>query len=224
MDASASGYLSLGPHRRTGLRRLLTPGLNSHWSMDDRVCNVIAVADAVGAKQFHIVGESLGCTVTFAIAIARPERLLSIVPICAGLEGAYGQEVDRWRVELDAFGTRAWSSQMMDHRFNPGASTDAQWVYFENIQVATAPVVNIGLMEMLISFKVTNALADIGMPTLILHPAPNPFLPVHVPRSAHKLISQSELHIFESARHVIAFSHARESASLLKDFIDRRCR
>ena len=199
------------------------PGPEADWSMDDLISDVIAVADAVGADRFHMVGESLGGTTTYATAIAHPEKLLSITPICAGYEGAYIREVDHWRAELEATGMAAWSIQMMDHRFKPGAITHAQWTWFEQVQKGTSPVVTVGLVEMLIGVKITNALAGISMPTLILHPDSSPFLPVGVPRGAHKIIAQSELHIFEAARHGIAFSHARESASLLRNFIDRRC-
>ena len=200
------------------------PGPEADWSMDDLVSDVIAVADAVGADRFHMIGESLGGTATYATAIAHSERLLSITPICAGHEGAYIREVDRWRAELEATGMTAWSNQMMDHRFNSGAITDVQWTWFEQVQRNTSPVVTVGLVEMLMGLKITNALAGIGMPTLILHPDSSPFLPVEVPEGAHKLIAQSELHIFEAARHGIAFSHALESASLVKNFIGRRCR
>ena len=62
--------------------------------MDDLISDVIAVADAVGADHFHMVGVSLGGIATYATAIAHPERLLSITPICAGYESAYIREVD----------------------------------------------------------------------------------------------------------------------------------
>ena len=84
-----------------------------------------------------------------------------------------------------------------------------------------APIVTVGLVEMLMGVKITDALARISMPTLILHPDSSPFLPVEVPRGAHKIIAQSELHIFEAAKHGIAFSHARESALLVRNFIER---
>ena len=196
-------------------------GPEADWSMDDLISDVIAVADAVGADRFHMVGESLGGTATYATAIAHPERLLSITPICAGYEGAYIREVDHWRAEREATGMATWSMQMMDHRFKPGAITHAQWTWFEQLQIGTSPIVTVGLVEMLMGVKITDALAGISMPTLILHPDSSPFLPVEVPRGAHKIIAQSELHIFEAAKHGIAFSHARESALLVRNFIDR---
>ena len=66
-----------------------------HWSMDDLISDVIAVADEIGADQ-SMVG-NLGWHGPYATAIAHPERLLSITPICAGHEGAYIHKVDRWR-------------------------------------------------------------------------------------------------------------------------------
>ena len=200
------------------------PGPAKHWSMDDLISDVIAVADEIGADQFHMVGESLGGTATYATAIAHPERLLSITPICAGHEGAYIHKVDRWRTELETKGMAKWSNQMMDHRFNPGAITDSQWSWFERVQVDTSPVVNVSLVEMLMGVNITDKLASISTPTLILHPDSSPFLPVEVPEGAHKLVAKSELHIFRAAKHGIAFSHAHESALLVKNFIDRHCR
>ena len=82
-------------------------GSGAQWSIDDLVSDVIAVADAVGADRFHMVGGSLGGTITCATAIAHPKRLLSIIPICAGHEGAYIREVERWRAELASTGMTA---------------------------------------------------------------------------------------------------------------------
>ena len=91
------------------------------------------------------------------------------------------------------------------------------------MQVNTSPVVTVRLVEMLMGVNITNTLAGIRTPKLILHRDSSPILPVEVPICAHKRIRQSELHIFQAAKHGIAFSHDRESASLVRDFIDRRC-
>jgi pimeloyl-ACP methyl ester carboxylesterase len=48
------------------------------WSLDLLVSDVFAVADAVGMKQFHLVGESIGGTVALAAAIAKPDRLSTL--------------------------------------------------------------------------------------------------------------------------------------------------
>ena len=200
------------------------PDPDHDWRMDEIVADAIAVADAAGAERFHLVGESLGGTTTYCTALAHPDRLLSITAICAGHRGGDIRQVDQWRAEMATDGMQAWSDRMMDHRFVDGAVTADQWQWFHDVQSASAPHAAVGLGEMLMNQRITDRLAGIDLPTLILHPDASPFLPVEVPTEAHALIKDSELHIFENAKHGIAFSHARESAGLLKDFIARRCR
>src|SRR3954469_25567651 len=43
--------------------------------VDQLVAQVIAVADAAGAEQFHLAGYSLGAVVVTALAAAHPDRV-----------------------------------------------------------------------------------------------------------------------------------------------------
>src|SRR5437868_376975 len=58
-------------------------GPTNPWTLDSFVDDVIAVADAVAAPRFHLIGESFGGTVTLYTAIVRGVRLLSATCISA---------------------------------------------------------------------------------------------------------------------------------------------
>ncbi len=200
------------------------PGPDFEWTMMTLVADALTVADTLGAKRFHLVGESLGGTAAYCTAINHPDRLLSITALCAGHRGGDIRHVDQWRTDMAANGMQAWSDQMMDHRFMAGAISEDRWNWFHEVQTASAPASALGLGEMLMKQRITDQLAAIKVPTLILHPDSSPFLPVNVPNEAHAQISESELHIFDNSKHGIAFSHAKEGAALLRDFLQRRCR
>ncbi|MGD1993796.1 MAG: alpha/beta hydrolase, partial [Anaerolineae bacterium] len=46
--------------------------------LDDMVADVLALVDALGLEEYHIVGHSMGGGIVMKVAIARPEDLLSI--------------------------------------------------------------------------------------------------------------------------------------------------
>jgi len=207
-----------------GYGRSTVPGPDYQWTMEEIVADALAAADDAGAARFHLVGESLGGTATYCTALWHPDRLLSITALCAGHRGGDIRHVDQWRADMNANGMRAWSDQMMDHRFMDGAISDDRWQWFHQVQTASAPDSALGLGEMLMTQRITDQLPGINLPTLILHPDQSPFLPVDVPNEAHEQITNSELHIFENTKHGIAFSHAKEGARMVKDFIERRCR
>ncbi|MEX2482567.1 MAG: 3-oxoadipate enol-lactonase [Gammaproteobacteria bacterium] len=48
------------------------------YSFDDLVADVLALADALGIGRFHFVGLSMGGMTALGLALARPDRLLSV--------------------------------------------------------------------------------------------------------------------------------------------------
>ncbi len=59
----------------------------------DRVCDVIAVVDALEIETFVVARHSGGAPHALAIAAAVPHRVSAVGPACAGHYGVYG----RWR-------------------------------------------------------------------------------------------------------------------------------
>ncbi|MGD8487315.1 MAG: alpha/beta hydrolase [Chloroflexota bacterium] len=110
------GATSMGIHdwgaQRPLLRaefRLFMPDARGHhrtlydvrrgWSRADLVSDALAFADALGLERFHIMGLSMGARTAVELAIAQPQRLLSLVAVSVSLENEPAASVARRRLD-----------------------------------------------------------------------------------------------------------------------------
>lgn len=66
-------------NRDTGLSTWFKPG--ESYSLSDMAADAVAVLDAAGVAKAHVAGVSMGGMITQAVAIAHPDRVLSIASI-----------------------------------------------------------------------------------------------------------------------------------------------
>src|SRR5262245_11009275 len=66
-------------------------------SLDLLANDVFAVADAVGARQFHLVGESIGGTIALLAASRRAERIRTLTVSNGAHVGGSIQNINDWR-------------------------------------------------------------------------------------------------------------------------------
>ena len=67
-------------NRDTGRTTCCPPG-EPNYTLDDMAADGVAVLDAYGVEQAHIVGASMGGIITQAIGLNHPERVLTLTPI-----------------------------------------------------------------------------------------------------------------------------------------------
>jgi pimeloyl-ACP methyl ester carboxylesterase len=74
------GYRAIAPNLRG-----YSPGANpreaSEYSMDKLISDVVGIADAQGARRFHLVGHDWGGGLAWSVAGAHPERVISLTSI-----------------------------------------------------------------------------------------------------------------------------------------------
>ena len=73
-------------------------------SFDRLTDDLMQSADAVGAKRFHLVNESIGGTVAMAFALRAPERLLSLCLSNSAARGGLVGNVIGWKEEVENVG------------------------------------------------------------------------------------------------------------------------
>jgi len=190
------------------------------WTIDALVGDVLAVADAVGADRFHLVGESVGATVALACAAAHGGRLYSVTASNGPHRGGDVRNVDFWRGVIEAEGMAGWSRRMMALRFHPGALSDEAWRWYEAQQATCAPSAVLDALEMLIATDLTPKLAGVAMPALLLHPDDSPFVPLATMAELRAGLPNARLQVFPGARHGLPFSHGRDCARALRRFIE----
>lgn len=190
------------------------------WSLDLLVSDVFAVADAAGAQQFHLVGESIGGTVALAAAIAGPDRLSTLTVSNGAHLGASIQRVETWRRQLDEGGSEAWSDAFMRDRFHDRSLEPERWAWFAGQQAKWPRDSILNALGVLVGTDLSDRLAAVHCPALLLHPDASPFIPVPVMAELHRLLPASELHVVGNSRHGLPFSHDRQCARLLRLFLD----
>jgi pimeloyl-ACP methyl ester carboxylesterase len=201
-----------------GYGRSATTGFD--WSLDLLVSDVFAVADAAGAARFHLVGESIGGTVALAAALAQPGRLATLTVSNGAHLGASIQRVQVWRRQLDEGGSKGWSDAFMQDRFYDQSLTPERWAWFAAQQAKWPRESILNALGVLIGTDLSDRLAAIRCPTLLLHPDASPFIPVPIMAELHRLLPGSQLNVIGHSRHGLPYSHDGRCAELLRSFLD----
>ena len=182
--------------------------------------DLFAVADAAGAERFHLVGESIGGTIALDAASERPARILTLTVSNGAHLGGSIQSIDDWKQIVDAGGMVAWSRHMMGKRFFDGAVTEEMWRWYEQEQAGASPQLVLDAVRLLAGADLSPELGAARMPVLLLHGDSSPFIPVPVMADLKSRLASARLHVFAHARHGLPFSHAKECAQALRDFLD----
>jgi len=205
-----------------GFGRSTVPGPGFPWSLDGLADDVRAVARAAGAERFHLVGESLGGTVALHLALRDPDALLSVTVANASHRGGSIQRAREWRDFIGARGMRAWGEMMAPLRLDRDRVPDAKYRWFERVQQEADADAVLDFADLLIGTDLSEKLAAIRTPALLLAPAQSPFVPLAIMQDMHARIAGSELQVFADARHGLPCSHDVACAHALRAFLDRR--
>jgi pimeloyl-ACP methyl ester carboxylesterase len=231
-----AGRFRIARYDMRGFGRSSVPGPGFDWSLDLLAQDALAVAALAeaelaegngsgsggGDSAFHYVGESLGGTVGLVLGASHPQRLLSLTACSTAHKGGDIQKVHAWRAFIEKEGMEAWSRQMMDERFNDGAVPPAVYDWFHRIQKDSSPHTTLDVADLLMRTDLTENLAAITAPTLLLSPDSSPFVSLAITQNIQAGIAECEVQVFAGARHGLACSHGKECATALLGFLERR--
>lgn len=190
------------------------------WEWQGLIDDVLAVADAAEAPRFHLVGESTGGTVALACAADHPDRVMSVGVSNGSYKGGSIQNVAAWQDVIEKGGMAAWSDFMMPLRFFDDTVPAKERRWYQEQQAACDPAAVLGVLAALRQADLTDRLATIAQPTLILHPDSSPFIPVEMMATLQQAMPDARLQVFPHARHGLPFSHGTECAAVLRRFLD----
>ena len=205
-----------------GFGRSHVPGAGFDWSVDLLADDILAVADAADGRPFHLVGESLGGTVSLYLASRDPDAVRSVTAVSTSHRGGSIRKAREWRAFVAANGMAGWSKEMMADRFFPGAVSNDIWDWFDGVQCATSADSLLDLADLLIGSDFSQELGKIEAHALLLAPDSSPFVSTDLTADIHRLIPNSEIQVFPGARHGLACSHGVECSFALLDFLARQ--
>ena len=189
----------------------------SDWNVDDIsfdsfVRDLETVVDAAGVERFALLGISQGCAISIAYAVRHPERVTHLV-----LYGGYArgrrnrgspEEIEQeeamltlmrlgWGQENPAF------RQIFTSRFMPDAAMEqVQW--FNDLQrMTTSPENAVRIREVTNYVDVTDLLAKVTVPTLVLHCRNEEVAPFDEGRRMAAMIPGARFVALEGRNHLI---------------------
>jgi pimeloyl-ACP methyl ester carboxylesterase len=206
-----------------GYGRSAPHDLDIPWSMELMVADLMAVADAAGLTRFHLVGESAGGTAALAATIAHPDRVASLIVSNGAANGTAIQNVRGvWNETLGEGGRDGWVEQMMQWRFFPDGLPKPKYEWFRRQQATCSAEATTGIAALLLRTDLSDRVAEIAVPTLILSPDASPFIPVGIAAALQAQIPGAKLQVFAHARHGMPLSHGRACAKSVLAFLQRQ--
>lgn len=189
----------------------------SDWNVADIsfeafVDDLESVIDAAGIGRFDLLGISQGCSVSIVYAARHPERVRRLVLFGGYATGwrvrALPEEIVR-REAMLTLTRQGWGQnnpafrQMFTTLFYPGASAaDHQW--FNELQrISTSPDNAVRLQEAFAMIDVRDLLAQVKVPTLVLHARGDAVIPFTAGRALAAGIPNAEFVTLDSHNHVM---------------------
>lgn len=173
------------------------------YSLRDLCLDHLAVADALGLRQFHVVGISLGGLLAQWLATQHPTRLLSAT-LCNTAAKLGDETLWNNRIEAVSAGMDAIVDQVLPRLFAPGFAQrqPARVAQARQTLLATDPEGYAGCCAALRDADLRTLASTIQVPTLIVGAAHDRATPVAEARWLHEQIPSSELVILEQAGHI----------------------
>lgn len=156
----------------------------SDWAVEDLsfeswVRDLEVLADAVGAERFALLGMSQGASIAIAYAVRHPERVSHLV-----LHGGYARgrgvrsatDAEREEVEtMNKLAELGWGKadpsfrQFFTSQFIPGGRPEQHQWFNELERISTSPTNAVRFMREFARIDVSDLLAQVRCPTLVLH-------------------------------------------------------
>lgn len=210
-----------------GARFIDLPGYADTPLVDDFSAAVDQVAAQLPPRA-RLGGWSLGALIALGVAIRHPEKVGKLVLVAATpsfvVRAHWPQGMPR--DQLAAFCTGVASDTALALRrfvtnFNRG-DAQAKAVSKQLLEEADArPEQDVLLtgLHWLDEADLCAGLAEVQVPTLLLHGAADPLMPLAAAQALHARLANSRLHIFPDCAHAPFIGQAGEFLSCIRDFL-----
>jgi pimeloyl-ACP methyl ester carboxylesterase len=181
-------------------------------SFDAFVQDLEVVADAAGLERFPLLGVSQGCAVSITYAVRHPERVSKLILYGGYTRGATRRGRPGEEEEGEAIATlmaQGWGRenpayrQIFTLRFIPeGTPEQHQWL--NDLQRVTASPENaVRIRRALNVIQVDHLMAEVSVPTLVLHVRDDAIVPFEEGRRMAARIKGARFVALEGRNHLI---------------------
>lgn len=201
----------------------VTPG---SYTLELLAEDVIGLLDALDIDRVHFVGLSIGGMIGQSLALNHLHRLRSLA-LCDSASVIPQEAQPIWQERINkalSKGMEAQVDETMERWFTPSFfKQSSPMLEIIRKQILTTPVLGyIGCAEAIRKLNYLDQLSKIKIPTLIMVGEDDPGTPVSASEAMHKRLSNSNLVILPSARHLSNIEQAEAfNATLLKFLKDQ---
>ncbi len=201
-------------------------------SLEAYASDMLAVADAAGLDRFPIFATSQGVPVSVHFAATYPDRVSRLVFFGGFAQGRLVRNDDGSREDAEALMTlltKGWGkpdSAFMSAfvaMFCPDASQEERASIAASQMGSATPTMAAHIRKTIDQFDVTDKLADLGVPTLVIHATGDAIHPLSQGRILATGIAGSEFKVVESNNHIILRSSPtwEETITAILEFLGR---
>jgi len=194
-------------------------------SFDAFVSDLETVVDAAGLERFPLFGVSQGCAIAIAYAVRHPERVSRLVLYGGFARGRLqrGSQVQQDQAEaIRTLIRQGWGSDnpafrqiFTSHLVPDGNPEQIQW-WNEMQRLATSADNALRIRDVIDTIEVTNLLASVSQPTLVLHRRDDAMHPLEEGRRMAAAIPDSRFVTLDGRNHII-LSEEKEWPRFLKE-------
>ena len=175
------------------------------YSLEVLADDLKGLLDAVGIRQTHFVGLSMGGMIGQVFALKYQDMLKTLI-LCDTTSSDSAAVRPIWAERIAAAqkeGTQALVASTLDRWFTKAFREAKPEVMqrFGNLISSTPMSGYIGCSEALVEINVTDRLKEIRVPVLVVVGEHDPGTPVAMARTIHENLPDSELAVIESAAH-----------------------
>lgn len=197
------------------------------YDMDVWTAHAVAVLDALGIEQCHVIGNSFGGSLALSLAIHHAERVRSLVLMGAagvpfeltpGLDAVWGYQPSVAAMadllEIFAYDQSLVGPDLAELRYRASIRPGVQEAFSRMFPAPRQAAVDA------ISHP-TDRIAAIGVPTLVVHGRDDRVIPVSNALTLLDLIDDAELHVFGRCGHWTQIEYADAFNALVLGFLER---
>ncbi len=215
-------------HRDTGRSTTVPPGAAT-YAVEDMAGDLVAILDAYGLPQAHLVGMSLGGYLSQMVAVTHPDRVASLTLIASEPLGWDGEALPHMVPEIiDQFGALAtlhWTDRdavagfllgierlcvAEDAPFDAAAARARIAAVLDRTE---SPASMFNHATLAVREEWTGRFREIACPTLVIHGAEDPVLPVANGMALADGIAGAKLVVLNGVGHEIPEGRTAEIAA-----------
>jgi pimeloyl-ACP methyl ester carboxylesterase len=195
------------------------------YDVGDMTADALALADALGLDEFHLLGYSMGGAIAQTLALTAPERVRTLT-LCVtfGGGGAWGRTQGRlWSTRVDAMSREDRIDELMLLCFSEAFYENPEMVAFVRQALLAGPEqeTDAFVRQLLATARheLRDRLGELDLPVHVIGAEHDVLVPVWKSRELARLIPGARLTVLEAAPHGANLELAEPFNAAVLDFL-----